>query len=417
MSLKQTSNIVSNLQSKRDTKTGFNLSATQSTYLPNGLRHELLIIPSTSAPAFGSTFIFDIKEKNILLNDLMIQLNVGAGSGLTGGSANRWLPAYLWMTKIEIIQNNTTIDTLYPHQQYIMNNLLYEDEDRVLRNNLCGNYASTAQRTTLLSSASNFFINLHSLFNQCNLPLLTENHAIQLRITLDSLANLYSFSSAPTGTLAATINYANIVAKITRLDPSTAQNRLVAMRTRPEHHLFHQLRYSPFNISSGVSNSTTILTPFVGNVAFLFFVCRYTNQLTGTSDQAFKYNSNISNFQILGADGASIVGGQPIPYQVALQYLGQYFSRSSFTSETSIGTNLAGTIVDNGANVVCWSFSADPMEALTYGKALGSRRFIGSEQLQITYTAALSNAVQLDVYALCETVLEMSPTLIRVMPL
>jgi hypothetical protein len=62
--------------------------------------------------------------------------------------------------------------------------------------------------------------------------------------------------------------------------------------------------------------------------------------------------------------------------------------------------------VNNSANVYCWSFSSDPVSAITYGRALSSRQFIGNEQLQLTFTSALAANVQVDVYALTESILE-----------
>lgn len=418
MSVATQSNIVNSIILKRDTRSGLNLPGMQGLAIPANLKTELSIIPATSTPNFGSVFICDIKDRNILLNDLTLQFNVSAISGLTGGTNLRWLPSYFWATKIELLINNVTIDTLYPHAEYILNNICFHDEDRIFRNNLAGNYASITQRNALAttSTSSNIYLNLKSFVDQCNIPLLTENHALQLRITLDSLANLYSWTNAYTGTASATINFVNLIAKVTRLDPNIALARLTAMRQKPENYFYHSLRYSPFTVQSGVSTSTTVLTPIVGNVAALFFFFRTASALTGANDATFKYTAPAS-FNLLDSTGASMVGGQVIPYQVAVQYLQQYLSRSSFASENAIGSNLAGTVVDNGVNVIMWSFSQDLPNALTYGQALGSRRFVGSEQLILNYTAALGANIQLDVYALTETILEVGATAVRTYPL
>ena len=410
MSIPMNSNVLTNIVKKRDTSSGLNLSATQSTSIPKGLRNEILIIPSTSTPTFGSAFICDIKEKNILLTDLLVQLNVSAITGLTGGTGLRWSPAHFFFTRIEVVQNNVVVDTLYGLQQHISNQLFFFDEDRIFRNNLAGNYASTTQRGTLAASASTLYVNLKTYFDQCNIPLLSDNHAIQLRFYLDTLPNIYSTTTAYTGTAVATINSASIICKVLRLDINTAQNRLNAMVKKPEHNLYHSVRYGQLAINSGVTSSTLVLTPIVGSVAFLFFTVRNSNALTG--DNAFKFNA-ISSFNILGSDGGSIVGGQPIPSAIAIQYLQQYYSRSSFTTETSVGSILTGATNDTGANVYAWSFSQDPVSAITNGQALGSRKMIGAEQLQLVFPSALANAVQVDVYAFCESILEQGGNYIR----
>ena len=403
MSLPILFNSLANITDKRDVSTGLNLSRVQSSKIPKGLRSELLILPSTSVPTFGSAFICDIKEKNILLQDVVLAINTSAITGLSGGTGLRWSPAQFWTLRIEIVQNNVTVDTLYGLQQHISNQLLFFDEDRIFRNNLAGNYASVAQRTTNAAAASTVYINLKSYFDQCNIPILTDNHSVQFRIYLDTLTNLYATTTAYTGVAAATINSASLICKVLRLDINTAQARLTAMMKKPEHNLYHSLRYATFPVNSGVTSTTVVLTPIVGSVAFMFFTVRNTNAING--DNAFKFNA-ISSFNILGGDGSSIVGGQPVPSAVALQYLAQYYSRSSFHTENSIGSILTGATNDQGANVYCWSFSHDPVNALTLGQALGSRKMIGAEQLQLVFPSSLGSNVSIDVFAFCESILE-----------
>ena len=410
MSLPSNSNVLSNITQKRDASSGLNLSNIQSAKVPKGLRSEVLIIPSVSAPTFGSVFVVDIKEKNIQLNDLVLALNVSQITGLSGGTGLRWVPGHFFFTRVEVVQNIVIVDTLYGLQQHVSNQLFFFDEDRIFRNNLAGNYASVAQRTTLASAANTIYVNLKTYFDQCNIPLLTENHSVQLRCYVDNLTNLYATTTAYTGTAVATISSASVICKVLRLDPNTAQSRLNAMVKKPEHNLYHSVRYGQFSINSGVSSSTIVLTPVVGSVAFMFFTVRNTNALTG--DGAFKFNA-IQSFNLLGSDGSSIVGGQPIPSQIAIQYLQQYYSRSSYTTETSIGSLLTGATNDNGANLYAWSFSHDPVNAITNGQALGSRKMIGAEQLQLYFPSALGSAVQVDVYAFCEGIIEQGVNFIK----
>jgi hypothetical protein len=108
------------------------------------------------------------------------------------------------------------------------------------------------------------------------------------------------------------------------------------------------------------------------------------------------------------------VGGQSIPSALALQYLNNFYSKSSYTSETDIGCNLKGDAVDNKANVYCWSFSSNPVLALEKGLLLGHKRFSGSEQLQITFTGALAATNQVDVLAYTQSAFELGAVYVKV---
>ena len=97
-----------------------------------------------------------------------------------------------------------------------------------------------------------------------------------------------------------------------------------------------------------MSQTTVVLTPFVGNIVGLFFVIRPVAWLS--QDSAYQFTA-ISNFALLDATSPNCVGGQPRPSSLALSYLNQFYSRSSYTSETAISCNLAGAVTNNSANV------------------------------------------------------------------
>ena len=58
------------------------------------------------------------------------------------------------------------------------------------------------------------------------------------------------------------------------------------------------------------------------------------------------------------------------------------------------------------ANVYAWSLSSSLPEAFQHGLILAHRKFIGNEQLQITFTAALGAGVQIDVWDFGQSVFE-----------
>ena len=108
------------------------------------MKHEILIIPASTVPSFGSTFNIDIKEKNILFHNLTLQFVTGpvVGTNLVG----TFNPCWYFMNRLEIVQNGTVIDTVYGNQQFIQNQWLDWDEDRLSVNNAAGNYSTATQR-------------------------------------------------------------------------------------------------------------------------------------------------------------------------------------------------------------------------------------------------------------------------------
>ena len=265
---------LSNLIQARNTNLGLNLPTRQAVTVPPNLRSEFVIIPSTSSPSWGSYFIFDVKERNCIISDLVLNFNLPAISGLTGTVTNypHFNPAVFWTTKIELVVNNVTIDTLYPVSNFVNQQFFFEDEDRALCNNMQGSYNSLPQRNTLATTASqNYYIKLRTFYNEAHIPILSDSHNLQIRVYMDQLANAVSQSTL-TGTAAATINSANIICKVLKVPSDVCTNRLNAMMKKPEQSFYHNLRYSPFAISSGVTQTTVVLTPFVGNIAALFLL-------------------------------------------------------------------------------------------------------------------------------------------------
>lgn len=385
-------------------KSGLNVHREQ-VFEPAQGKHETIIIPSTSSPAWGSYFVCDLRMLNVIVHDLALQFNVSAISGLTGSVANypNYTPAYKWIQRLELAMNDKVIDTYYPDEQFIMNQLFVSDEKRRLNNNSCGAYDSLAQRNTLATATSNYFVNLFNCFQQAHIPLLFAHSNIQLRVYMDTLANNVNQSTL-TGTPVSTINSCNLIAKISRMSQDDLQARKVAVAKNPHHYRFTELRYGTFTVQSGVSSASIVLNPIVGPVSFLLFTVRPTNALTGNS--GIQYTA-ISNFAILDNTGTNVTGGQVIPSAMALQVLGKDWSLSSYLGETAIG------LTDNKANVYMFSFASDPIETVERGISTGSYHFRGSEQLQIAFTGSLASAVQVDLYALCDSVLEVSGSGIR----
>ena len=294
-------------------KQSLNIAASQHSGFPKNLTHTVLTIPSVSAFSFGSMSIIDLKQKGIKIHDLTLQFNTNAitGTQAANGTYPYLSSCYNWIQKLEIIINGNVVDTLYPDIQFILNNLYFADEDRLLNNYASGYYANPATNRYTLSNTngSNWYLSLKSLFNQCHYALLTQNHEIQLRVTMNPLANVINVG-ALTGTPSCTINSVSLLARVTQLDQPNQQRLLVEMNKVTRHSLFHATRYQSFVLQSGITTSTSILTAITGSVHSLYFILRPVTGLT--SNGAYSYTA-IKDFYINNADGSNAVGGTTIP--------------------------------------------------------------------------------------------------------
>ena len=387
-------------------KQGLNVQASQHINIPH-MKHESIIVPSTSAPSWGGYFVIDFRERNCILHDLVLQFNVSALTGYTGTNATspRYTPAFFWFTRIEIVQNNNVIDTVYANQQFLMNQLYSNDEQRIIKNLSCGQYNNTTQRATLAASANTYYVDLWNYFQQTHVPILSQKDDVQIRVYMDTLANnavtgTATVSTGPTSV----INSCNLIAKVTRLQSADVANRIRSISMRPEHYKFNELRFGTFSVNAGVAQTSIVLTPLVGNCNFLIFTIRPTASISG--EGYYNYTA-LSSYAILDGTSTNIVGGQNIPNAMALLYLGRNSSRSSYLAETALSTT------NNNANVYIWCFSADCIETATTGVDMNTYRFSGNEQLQINFVSSLAAGVTIDVYAHMASVVEVSSNAVK----
>ena len=174
----------------RDSR-GLNIPEYQHSSVVENIRHETVIIPSTSQVAFGAYTIFDFKEKACLLNDIVLQfqvsnLNILSNSTNVTTCSPRLTPCFNWFTRIEIVQNNQIIDTIYPQSNFLLHQCFLSDEDRQLVNDGAGDYANFAklflktntslQNETYFSSTSNqseyWYLPLWTYFQTSHVPML-----------------------------------------------------------------------------------------------------------------------------------------------------------------------------------------------------------------------------------------------------
>ena len=390
---------ISTVDGRRVRVGDYNLKESQAVTVPADLKNEILIVQSSSLPVWGSSFTIPILEKNITLNNVRLSFTTSAVTGTSiVGAFN---PAFFFFTRIEILQGGNVIDTVYNSENFIRNQLMHADQDRIQINNSAGAYSSATQRALLSSTTTtnNHIVNLQCYINQVKGTVLTDAHGLTLRVYMDSLANVYNVTS---GTLtSANILSCTAICNVTRLSPASIAQRMSNLSAYPQHSIFHEMRNGTYTIPSGVTTTSVVLSSLSGKSAGILFTVRASTVNAG----AFNHLA-IASFNLLGSDGASLVGGTPIPANLAVLY-NTKVCQSSYNSEVTLSSN------NQNANFYYWAFSIDTLNAMKYGRALSSRTLLGNETLTLTFASALGSAHTLDVYSYTESILERTMSNVR----
>jgi hypothetical protein len=386
-----------------DKSTGLNLQTYQRNAASSGLRHEVITIPSDTAASFGNYFTISLRETNIFVHQLLLQFTANAVAGMTTNP--RYTPANFWISRIELFSSGTVIDTIYPSELHILNNLFWDDADRMSINKAAGHYANVAQRVALAAATSTYYVNLRSFIDQLHYPLLTANHNLQLRVYMDTLAN-NTVASSGTATNS-DVTACNLIARVSRIEQGLASQLLQEMSVRPFDNFFHQTRLFSTTVtcSSTSTSSRLILSPIVGSVPFMFFTVRSTSNLV--KDDYFNYSA-VTSFAFLDGAGQNIVGGSQLPASLVQDTLMREWTLSNFCAENNSSLLSAYLTGFNGSNAYLYSFSSDPITAFKTGSLLGARRFNGTELLEIYFSA--TGTYQVDCYFFTENILTQSPS-------
>ena len=409
---------------------GLNVPEYQYISAASNVKHDTVIVPSTSQVSFGAYSTFDFREKSLLLNDIVLQfqvLNLSCGTQ-TGTNLPRLYPCFNWFTRIEIVQNNQVIDTIYPQANFLLHQCFLSDEDRLLMNNGAGNYSNAAQLYQKTKNMDYWYLPLWTYFKTSHTPLLYPKDDIQIRVYMDQLVNCVFYDSSVAGSTLPSANVTcNLIANVTRLGQDVNLYRLQSLNRQVEHYKFLELRYSTYAITAGTPNVTLVMNAITGNVAFLFCIVRNANfQQQSNQNPAnnnTQFNSTIAsndpnqylpivNFSILDSTSTNITGGQPVPLSLMQHYLGRKWITSSYYNDTrNLFTGASSNILPT-SNAIMYSFADAPADAATSGQFTGAFRFTGTEQLQLLFASIPSNIV-LDVYAFVESVVEVSPTYVK----
>jgi hypothetical protein len=374
---------------------GLNIARSQNGFSNDELEHTIVQIPSTTVPIFGSApFTFDLKQKGVQYHDLSIVLTPSTISGLTGAAGNypHFISAYNWISMIEVIVGGINVSVTYGLEEWIKAQLYNTDEKRAQINQGAGNYQSMSQLYTLSATSQAWVIPLKSFFTQSRFATLTQNHEIQMRITLKPLTSCVNTTGC-TGTPVASLT-ASLLARISYLDQNTMQQRLQFISKTPRHYRYNETKYQNININSGVNSANIILTSLTGRVDTIFFVCRPSNALTGSSTTNF---TQIQNLSLTNSSGTSMIGGQFVSDRVAQLALNKWWSISSFSTEGYTGVN--------NSFVYMWSFSSDPSKTAHSGANQNYHVFQGNENLILNFVSTLATAYTIDVFASCQCAL------------
>lgn len=387
----------------RISHSGLNLPIEQAEEHPSGFKHETIIIPSTSqVNSFnGSMIVFDLREKNLIIDDISLQFNVNAITGWTdnNNSFPYFCNCWEWFSRIEFVINNTVIDTMYSTESFIKQQLFNEERERQIDNYIGSPYRAGDDQVIAkakASTTSDYIIKLKSFYKQIKLSVLTENHTSQLRVYLRSTNDVVIRTSG-TGTPSVSINYANLIVKAIKLPAHIIQKHHQEMMKKPFHTLFFDTRYQTNQLSSGITNATIVLSSITGRCPYLFFVVRNAG-FNATYDN-YQNFIQIKNFQLLDAGGSSLCGGQLIS--------------DAINTMNSSHLSLSQYQLEDGAKVYVWSFSSDLIRAFHTAAPLSSHEMKGAEQLQIQFNSATENSVQVDVWAATECLLEVKHNSVR----
>jgi hypothetical protein len=277
------------------------------------------------------------------------------------------------------------MDTLYGVQMFLKNQLFRDDPERYITNSGSGDYASASTRATMTTTSQPWTISLKTLFNETHFNLVNQSHEVQVKCYFNPLSAILEVGGA-TGTAIATIQSANLIARVSNLDEASQNASLMFLSKSPRHYLFHELRYQPITLSAGISSASIILTGLTGNATAIFFCVRPT--ASTTLDASYSFTA-IASYNILNSTGASLVGGSNINHNLN-QQLVKFWSPSSYIVD-------APRSISN-SNVYCYAFSPDLFASLNSGAQLGYYKMMGNETLNINFNSALGASTQVDIW-------------------
>ncbi len=378
-------------------------SSGSADHVPKNYVRQTLVFPASTIGQFGSNqFSIWIRNSgNFRIHEIILQFQCSALS-ITGtdpsGNYPNMSPCPFWVQKYDIRVGGVSIEgQRLDFDQFVLNQILNTDEERLAVNYAMGDYLSDASRLTQSSSQSDYYLPLKCFVSECNYPLINQNLELEIQLTLAQLANVANLASSGQSAPNITINAINALVHCTMLPTNIVNNMTTTLSSaKGGIHTFHRLvqQSYPFN-STGTAVIPMTLNGIVGPIEFLYFVVRPISSLT--NEGAWTSALPISSFYINNSSGQNIVGGTPVYCRELQLVLGKHWSLSSFFTEHYSGAN--------ASNVYLYSWSTDPISAILKGNFLSGYTFTGNEQLNITMAANITSPVQVDVYCYKQSVM------------
>ena len=355
---------------------------------------ETILINSATQPMFGSSHMFNIIEKNVVLNGCTLRLELPPAVG-TNGYQGVYVPGQFLNDRINITINGQVFDVIVDLENFLRLQLYSLDADRMSSNQASGPYSSQNLRVNLTSTTTNNVILIPlkcALFDVIQPALLNDQHAIQLNVFMNTQAQSIDTISG-TLTPSNTVISSTLIMKVTRLSAAESYQRLSLMSRRKFDTIFHSVIPTTFSALSGSASSTFILSNLLHqNVMQLLIVVRASKQ--GANQFAF---TRLNTLNILDGASNSLTGG-PLNGNYYANLSNRDNTVSSYNTETSFGLN------NNQAHFYVHSFSIDPISALKNGLLYGSRTMQGNESIVLNYVTPLAANMIVDVFAYCENV-------------
>ena len=363
----------------------------------NNVTQTWLNIKSNSTATFNSIVTFDINQVG-KINELYLLFNMSAITGVTGNSALS-VPApissFKWFSTVTYSYQGQVIDTVTNDQDFIHQQISYDDQDRTFINVASGNYQSQASRYLLGQSSNIYQVPLRSFINQVNPEILNSNaHSIRVSVTLDTLANILDVGTLVGANMV--INSLSLLVKMQKLDMPTINYKMNQLAKIGRYQdIFTSNLQQQFTVLAGAANCIINLPNFINsNVNYIYFTIRAITGLTKSA--GFNYINNIVSYHLINSSGESLCGGQPVLSNVGLYILNEDSTRGSYSTET-------------GSSVFFWFHSTNAIQTLATGTPLSSRLYNGSENLTLVFNSQLLVNHQVDIYASAVSVFNQTP--------
>ena len=345
-------------------------------------------IMSNQTPNFGSIVSWDIANFPGKILDLQIILNTGplVNAGVPSAVTNTpcLVSAFHWPIIQQYQYGNNVLEIQNNHHNYILQMLYNHDQDIKFLNTSTG--GTQAQRFVLSNTTSNWNIPLRSFVNTIKVENLNVvSHNFRLSVTLDQLINLCTVVTGTVTIPTCVINSATLMAKVVRYDSMTIDFKQMQLKKNVNYRdIFFNHVSQQFIANTGSLTSSILLSNFANtNVQYIYFTVRPVASLV--RETTATYVNNITSFNLFNSTNESLSAG-PISSLMSLMILNKANTKSSFT-------------VDTGNSVFGYFHCLDPIKTMTYGSPSGSRPYSGSESLFLTWSSALTQAHQVDVYA------------------